>query len=66
MTEPKKEFLTVRDVAELLQVTPMTIYRMVGRGALPCHQIGRAKRFSRKDIDAFLERCRTGTGNDVQ
>jgi len=52
-------FYTVKELAELLKVTPKTIYRMVERGELPCHRIGRIKRFSEEDVGAFLSRCRT-------
>jgi excisionase family DNA binding protein len=52
------EFYTVGQLAELLQLTPMTIYRMVSRGELTCHAIGRIKRFRRGDVEAFLERAR--------
>ena len=51
-------FYTVSQLADLLQLTEMTIYRLVNRGALPCYVIGRAKRFRRDDIDKFLEDCR--------
>lgn len=40
----------------------MTIYRMVRRGELPCHNIGRAKRFRQSDVEAFLKRRRTTGG----
>jgi excisionase family DNA binding protein len=53
-----REFYTVRQLAELLQLNEMTIYRMVGRGELPCYLIGRTKRFRRSDVDEFLESCR--------
>jgi excisionase family DNA binding protein len=56
----KPEFYTVSQLARMLQVTEMTIYRMVRRGGLPCHSIGRAKRFRHSDIEAFLHSCRTG------
>jgi excisionase family DNA binding protein len=59
------EFYTVGQLAELLQLTPMTIYRMVRRGKLACHAIGRIKRFRRGDVEAFLESSRrpaSGTG----
>ena len=52
-------FYTVKELAELFKVTEKTIYRMVDRGELPCHRIGRIKRFSRDDVEAFLNRCRT-------
>lgn len=53
-----REFYTVSQLADLLQLNEMTIYRMVKRGELPCYEIGRAKRFKRSDVDEFLERCR--------
>jgi len=52
------EFYTVGQLAELLQLTPMTIYRMVRRGELACHAIGRIKRFRRGDVEAFLQSSR--------
>lgn len=53
-----REFYTVSQLADLLQLNEMTIYRMVKRGVLPCYEIGRAKRFKRSDVDEFLESCR--------
>ena len=52
------EFYTVSQLAKLLQLTPMTIYRMVQRGSLPCHSIGRVKRFRRDDVELFLKQSR--------
>ena len=56
--EKPPEFFTVGQLADLLQLTQMTIYRMVNRGELPCYSIGRVKRFRRNDIEEFLESCR--------
>lgn len=56
--DDQPEFYTVGQLASLLQLTPMTIYRMVKRGELACHAIGRIKRFSRGDVDTFLENSR--------
>jgi excisionase family DNA binding protein len=52
------EFYTVAQLARLLQLTEMTIYRMVHRGELPCYSIGRVKRFRNGDVEAFLKSCR--------
>ena len=53
------EFYTVRQLADLLQLTEMTIYRKVKSAELPCHSIGRrVKRFRRSDIEEFLDGCR--------
>jgi excisionase family DNA binding protein len=56
--DDQPEFYTVGQLAELLQLTPMTIYRMVRRGELACHAIGRIKRFRRDDVETFLEHSR--------
>ena len=55
----EKEFLTTAELAELLAVSPKTIVRMVRRGALACHRIGRARRFRRVDVERFLAGCRS-------
>jgi excisionase family DNA binding protein len=52
-----KEFYSVKELAALLNVNPMTIYRMVQRGQITCHQIGRAKRFHRHEVELFLDNC---------
>ena len=56
----EKEFLTVKEVAELLRVKPLTVYRMVKDGRLYGYSIGRNLRFKRQDIDVFLESSRVG------
>src|ERR1700730_13615103 len=56
--ETVREFYTVSQLAELLQLTEMTIYRMVHRGELPCYVIGRNKRFRSRDLESFLASCR--------
>ncbi|MBF6568640.1 MAG: helix-turn-helix domain-containing protein [Candidatus Binataceae bacterium] len=62
VSQSRPEFYTVSQLASMLQVTEMTIYRMVRRGELPCHSIGRAKRFRQSDIEAFLKGVRTFNG----
>ena len=50
----EKELLTVKEVAEWLRVTPITVYRMVKQGRLKVHHVGKQLRFRREDIYAFL------------
>ena len=59
-----KEFYTVRELADMLAVNEMTVRRMMRRGELPYHNIGRAKRFRRDDVEAFLKRCRVNRRED--
>jgi excisionase family DNA binding protein len=52
-------FLTTEDVLGYLKVNPRTIYRLIRTGELPAVRIGRHWRFSRTDLDDWLERQRT-------
>lgn len=49
---------TVKDLAKILAVKPLTIYRMVERGQLPAVKIGKSIRFKPEDINAYLETVR--------
>ncbi len=46
--------LTIRDVAERLQVSGRTIHRVVANGDLTVIRIGRAVRVSEEALKAFL------------
>ena len=54
MALPPQEFFTAAELATVLRVSRKTILRMALRGALPCHQLGRVKRFRREDVERFL------------
>ena len=47
-------FLTVAEVAELMRVSNMTVYRLVKSGELRALQIGKSYRLREEDVDAFL------------
>lgn len=49
------EFLSVKQLADHLQVSEKTIYRMLWRGDLPGHRIGSQWRFSRAEVDYWLD-----------
>lgn len=55
----EKEFYKVKELAELLQVNKMLIYKLVEEGKILCHHIGRNMRFRREDIEVFLKACRS-------
>ena len=58
MALPAREFFTAAELAAVLRVSRKTVLRMARRGALPCHQFGRAKRFRREDVERFLSGVR--------
>mgnify|MGYP001661154948 CR=1 FL=1 len=48
-------FLSVADVAEVLYVSKMTVYRMVENGDLPALKINkRTYRIRQEDLDAYI------------
>ncbi len=49
------EILTVAEVAEYLRINPQTVYRKAKAGELPAVRIGRAIRFRRTELDAWLK-----------
>ena len=49
------EVLTIKDVAQLLKVGEKTVYSMAQSGELPAFKVRGQWRFSRKDIDAWIE-----------
>ncbi|WP_218712910.1 helix-turn-helix domain-containing protein [Arthrobacter sp. BF1] len=47
-------FLTVQEVAELMRVSKMTVYRMVHAGELPAVRFGRSYRVPANAVESFL------------
>lgn len=46
--------MTVAEVAEMLRVSTMTVYRLVQSGALPAVRVGRSYRIRADDVDRYL------------
>jgi len=61
MAEPADgpDFYTVQEVAARLRVSPALIYKLTGRGELPCVRIGTAVRIARRDLETWVEARRT-------
>lgn len=54
MTRPK--LLTVEEVAEMLRVSKMTVYRLAEKGELPSVRVGRSIRIVEDGLDMYLRR----------
>lgn len=46
--------LTVNEVAELMRVSNMTIYRLIKAGELRAARVGRSYRVRERDVDEYL------------
>ena len=53
--QPRTQFLTVAEVAALMRVSKMTVYRLVHNGELPAVRVGRSFRVHAKAVHDLLE-----------
>lgn len=51
----KAQFLTVAEVAALMRVSKMTVYRLVHNGELPAVRVGRSFRVHAKAVNDLLQ-----------
>ena len=52
----ESKFLTVAEVAAMMRVSKMTVYRLVHGGELPAVRVGRSFRVSEDDVDEYLRK----------
>ncbi|WP_370290577.1 helix-turn-helix domain-containing protein [Nocardioides sp.] len=53
---PDPQFLTIAEVASVMRVSKMTVYRLVHGGELPAVRVGRSFRVTREDVDDYLRK----------
>jgi excisionase family DNA binding protein len=54
--------LTVNEVADLLRVSRMTVYRLIKTGEMPALRVGRSYRLREEDIHSYLTERYTEAG----
>jgi excisionase family DNA binding protein len=54
LSDPK--FLTIAEVAAMMRVSKMTVYRLVHGGELPAVRVGRSFRVAEKDVDEYIRK----------
>lgn len=50
------KFLTIAEVASMMRVSKMTVYRIVHSGELPAVRVGRSFRVTEQDVNAYIKR----------
>jgi len=50
----RARFLTVAEVAGLLRVSTMTVYRLIKAGELAAVRVGKSYRVAEDDVDRYL------------
>jgi excisionase family DNA binding protein len=54
----RERWLKVSEVAQLLRVSKMTVYRLIASGELRSARVGRSYRLAEDDVNAYLKRGR--------
>ncbi len=52
--QTEQRLLTVREVAEVMRVSNMTVYRLIQAGDLAAVRVGKSYRLREDDIDKYL------------
>ncbi len=55
-SRPDPKFLTIAEVATMMRVSKMTVYRLVHSGELPAVRVGRSFRVPEGDVDDYLRK----------
>lgn len=51
---------TIRETAQILKISVASVYRLMSKGDLQWHDVGKLRRVSQKQIDDYLERNQNG------
>ncbi len=64
MAQPEghTRFMTVAEVATLMRVSTMTVYRLIKAGDIPAVRVGKSYRLREDDVDRFLSSRYTQAG----
>jgi excisionase family DNA binding protein len=54
------EFLNLKEVARILRVAPISVYRLIARQLLPVYRASRKLLFKKQDVIDYLENSRRG------
>ena len=60
--QSRSRFFTVAEVAAVLRVSTMTVYRLIKAGNLRAARVGKSYRIREDDVDRYLERRYTEAG----
>lgn len=60
---PPPEVMTISDLAEYLQVSKSSLYKLVQQGKVPGQKVGKHWRFRRQTIDNWLSQERRAHGD---
>jgi len=57
--EKQPEYYTAKELAEMLSLNVMTIYRYIDAGKLRAYKIGKEFRIERSEFERFMNKAKT-------
>ncbi len=66
ISKKNKEIMTAKDVAEYLNLHPLTVHRYAREGKIPAFKIGTDWRFHKKYIERWIKEKLTGASRKVK
>lgn len=58
-SQNNKEYYTAKELAEMLSLNVMTIYRYIDAGKLKAYKIGKEFRIERSEFERFMNKAKT-------
>jgi len=55
----EEKYYTIDEVAKMLKVAYLTVYRWIQDGKLVAYKAGKQYRVKNKDLDSFVKSCKT-------
>ncbi|MEJ5254941.1 MAG: helix-turn-helix domain-containing protein [Acidimicrobiales bacterium] len=62
LSASRGRFLTVAEVAQMMRVSTMTVYRLIRAGELASARVGKSYRIREEDVDTYLAKRYTEAG----
>ena len=63
--QPQEQFLTIKQAAEILNLTVPTLYSKVSKGELPVMKRGKRLYFSKQELTEYIKSGRKLTNDEV-
>ncbi|MDO5722261.1 MAG: helix-turn-helix domain-containing protein [Actinomycetaceae bacterium] len=62
--QPRPRFMTAAEVADLIRVSKMTVYRMIHAGELPAIRVGKSFRVPQQAVQQLIDAGLADWGQD--
>lgn len=62
MAQEEPVWLSTKETARRLGITPRTLYRLIDEGQLPAYKFGRVIRLRADEVDGFIDAARITPG----